>query len=267
MEDDNKINTCYAYNVADTFKFDTLQKHLGNRYRLTTHKDVIRIERQAGDAFVFQYGVIVSWGLPFDDLQALLAETRTFLEGEHTPPLVDEFTFSIGHAAYRIHEDHILLKSDDPLERIAVAHGIAQSLKLGKLERSAQASIEDTAHIPKRIATRGDSHLSRRELSRIRGNLFLVKSEINLQFDLLDTPDFFWDYPEYQDIYDATSNYLEVKQRIDILNKKLGVIQELFNMLSDEQKHKHSSKLEWIIIWLIAIEIVFFLVHDIFKII
>jgi len=36
-------------------------------------------------------------------------------------------------------------------------------------------------------------------------------------------------------------------------------------MLADEQNHKHSSLLEWIIIWLIAIEIFFFLMHDLWK--
>ncbi|HPX51219.1 MAG TPA: RMD1 family protein, partial [Deltaproteobacteria bacterium] len=37
-------------------------------------------------------------------------------------------------------------------------------------------------------------------------------------------------------------------------------------MLAAEQYHKHSSTLEWIIILLIAVEIFFFLIHDIFQI-
>jgi len=35
-------------------------------------------------------------------------------------------------------------------------------------------------------------------------------------------------------------------------------------MLADEQKHRHSSILEWIIIWLIAIEIAMTLLDKIF---
>ncbi|MDH5258855.1 MAG: RMD1 family protein, partial [Gammaproteobacteria bacterium] len=54
-------------------------------------------------------------------------------------------------------------------------------------------------------------------------------------------------------------------QRMEVLSKKLETIHELFNMIADELRHKHSSMLEWIIIWLIAFEIVVFLVHDIFK--
>lgn len=85
-----------------------------------------------------------------------------------------------------------------------------------------------------------------------------------LNYDLLDVPDFFWEYPELDAYYTMISDYLEVRQRVDVLSKKLETIHELFEMLADEQKHKHSSLLEWIIIWLIAFEIVVFLVHDIF---
>ncbi|WP_417535681.1 hypothetical protein [Methylophaga sp.] len=47
--------------------------------------------------------------------------------------------------------------------------------------------------------------------------------------------------------------------RINVLNKKLESIHELLDMLANEQNHKHSSTLEWIIIILIALEIVLFL--------
>ena len=33
-------------------------------------------------------------------------------------------------------------------------------------------------------------------------------------------------------------------------------------MIADEQKHSHSSMLEWIIIWLIAIDIVIILIQE-----
>jgi uncharacterized Rmd1/YagE family protein len=98
--------------------------------------------------------------------------------------------------------------------------------------------------------------LNRKAMAKIRGQLFLTKSDIILNYDLLDTPEFFWEHPEYQHIYSMAANYLEIRQRTDVLSKKLETIHELLEMLADEQKHQHSSALEWIIIWLIAVEIV-----------
>lgn len=99
----------------------------------------------------------------------------------------------------------------------------------------------------------------------MRGKLFLVKSTINLKHDLLDTPEYFWESPEVESFYINMRKYLEIDNRVEVLNAKLQVISELLEMLADELAHKHSSLLEWIIILLIAFEIVVFGLHDIFK--
>jgi uncharacterized Rmd1/YagE family protein len=59
-------------------------------------------------------------------------------------------------------------------------------------------------------------------------------------------------------LYLSLSRYLELKPRIELLNLKLRTIHDLYDMLAAEQNHKHSSFLEWIIIILIATEIVLF---------
>jgi uncharacterized Rmd1/YagE family protein len=99
----------------------------------------------------------------------------------------------------------------------------------------------------------------------MRGELFLAKSRINLHYDLLDSPEFFWEYTELSSYYNTVANYLEIRNRIEVLNKKLEVIHEIFDMLAEEQKHRHSSLLEWIIIWLICVEVFFTITHDILK--
>lgn len=261
------MNTCFAYCLSSNFKFNELIDYLDSRYRLIRYKDVVHIEKTSGEVFLFPYGVIVTWGMSYDELQMLLAETRPFQAETHATPIIDELTYSTDGEKFKIHDDHVTLVTEDALEKLAISHAVAQSVKLTELETNAENTIEETAYIPKRIAQHGRTDLSRREISKMRGGLYLVKSSIYLHFDLLDTPEFFWEYPEFQDIYNSVANYLEVSPRVEILNKKLGIIQELFNMLSDEQKHKHSSTLEWIIIWLIAIEIVIFFIHDIFNLI
>ncbi|MGZ4969820.1 MAG: RMD1 family protein, partial [Methylobacter sp.] len=122
-------------------------------------------------------------------------------------------------------------------------------------ETNALTTINNTRYIPKSLAETGKINLSRHKIAKIRGQLFLTKSDIILNYDLLDTPDFFWEYPEYEAIYGITAKYLEIAQRTGVLSKKLETIHELFEMLADEQKHRHSTILEWIIIWLIAFEI------------
>ena len=42
-----------------------------------------------------------------------------------------------------------------------------------------------------------------------------------------------------------------------VLNKRLDIIKELFDMLASELHNSHSNKLEWIVIILIMVEVFF----------
>jgi uncharacterized Rmd1/YagE family protein len=57
-------------------------------------------------------------------------------------------------------------------------------------------------------------------------------------------------------VYDRLFGYLELGKRVDLLNKRLDIMKELFDMLNDQLENFHAHKLEWIIIWLIVFEVV-----------
>lgn len=99
------------------------------------------------------------------------------------------------------------------------------------------------------------------------GALFIERSSINLRADVLDTPEFFWEYPELEPLYTMTANYLDVRSRVEILNKRLDIIHDLFEVLGTELNHLHSNRLEMTIILLIVIEVLIALLRDVFHII
>lgn len=57
-------------------------------------------------------------------------------------------------------------------------------------------------------------------------------------------------------MYVAIRGYLEISQRVDLLNKRVGVISDLLDMLKEHLNSSHGEQLEWIVIILIAFEIV-----------
>ncbi len=95
----------------------------------------------------------------------------------------------------------------------------------------------------------------------------MERNFINVHAEMLDTPEFFWNHPELEPFYRRTAHYLDVNKRIEVLNKRLGVVHELFEILSNELNHQHSSRLELIIISLIVIEVVIALLRDLFHLI
>jgi uncharacterized Rmd1/YagE family protein len=220
------------------------------------------VDWQEGEAFLFNYGVVICWNLQPDIREKFLTQIKHFAQEPLANILDDEFTYELDAPRVSFRNDHVQLADDNVMTRLAVSHGIAQSTKLAQYEAGVQKTINSTQPIPERIAETGVSGLRRRELAKLRGHLYLTKSGVTLHFDLLDVPEFFWENPELQSYYTLIAEYLEIKPRVDVLNKKLETIEDLLQMIGDEQKHAHSSMLEWIIIWLIAIDIVILLVQE-----
>ena len=252
----------FAIAVAESFQFRELTETLMKEERATVFRDALHIERDGRSAFIFNYGVLVTWQWTPEERDALLKRIRDFHTVTYASAESERFNISTGNDGFRILRDHIYLSETSPLHLLAVSHALAQSVKLSCFETLVAKTMQDTAQIPRTLAETGTTNLTRTELAKIRGRLFLTKSDIIVRYDLLDTPEFFWEYPELDSIYQQMANYLEIRNRTQVLSTRLETVHELFEMLADEQKHKHSSTLEWIIIWLIAVEILMFLVND-----
>lgn len=252
-----------ALSLAQAFHQTPLFEALSERSKASMVKDAIIVEQKDACAFVFNYGVIVFWGMRYDDEQRLIDTALEYANAPLAEPTEDELSLHVRPEATQIQikNDQIELSELDDMIRLALSHAISQSVKLEEFELSIARIIEETRYIPEALAKNGTVPLRKKALSKERGKLFLTKSHIHLHHGLLDTPEFFWEYPELEPYYLALARYLEVRQRIEVLNQKLEVIQELLEMLADEQKHMHSSLLEWIIIILIAVEVALFFWH------
>lgn len=238
-------------------KFDeNIFNILEERYKCTKTKDVITIDlNDEQQIILFKYGVFVCWDIDFENLKFFTDFIKNYEINSFEQPIVEELNYIVAQE-FKIHFDTISLSDSSSISKIAISHALSQNVKLEQFEKEVQSSIEKNSAIPMQLAKEGKINLTKKEISMKIGELFLVKSKINLHYDLLDTPEFFWEYPEYENSYEKMFKYLDIKARVEVLNKKVEVIQELLDVLGDEQKHKYSSFLEWIIIILIAFEII-----------
>lgn len=251
---DNRIS---AINLRDALPVSAEEQALLSNERGVRYRDAVLITLRGGEAWVFDYGVVVFWAVNDDERLGLLQRLRVN-EILADSDRQEHYRFASDGQEVRISQDTITLPDDNLLTRLAVSHALAQSLQLSEYEAQAQVTIQNYSALPKALAETGKIALSRREIAKIRGRLFSTKSDIILHYGLLDTPEFFWEYPEHESTYNAVARYLEIHPRVELLSKKLETIHELFEMLADEQKHQHSAFLEWIIIILIAIEVIMF---------
>lgn len=245
------MGTIRSYKFTDTFNYKEITQHAIELFRGKVLKDAVIIEKDGGRAFIFKHGVAICWDM--ENVEFMLQKLSASASYKNS----EEFAFCLSSdQRIKVESDTIYLDVTDELVMLSVSFAIAQSVKLVEFEDAILQTLQQTEHIPQELAKNGRVSMDRKEIAKERGRLFLTKSKIYLHFELLDTPEFFWEYPELEAYYLATRKYLELQPRIEILNRKLTTLQEILTILADEQNHKYSSLLEWIIIILIAFEIV-----------
>lgn len=107
-------------------------------------------------------------------------------------------------------------------------------------------TIEACKDIPGQIATTGKIALSRTQINMQIGELFILRISMHLNGSVLDTPEIFWLEPYLEPVYQAVRSYLEIDQRVSLLNERLDVIADLLAVLKDQLSHRHGEMLEWI---------------------
>jgi len=121
-----------------------------------------------------------------------------------------------------------------------------------------------TRDLPNALARKGQVEISAEDIAKLMGRVFIEQMNLNLLGSVLDTPQFFNErgIPDTMgQVYDRVWEYLELEDRIEVLNNRLQVLHSMFEMLRNQQSELYSEKLEWIIIWLVAIDLVVLLLQ------
>jgi uncharacterized Rmd1/YagE family protein len=165
---------------------------------------------------------------------------------------VEDMDYTYGDASL-ICNDAITLSSNRASEKLAVSFAMAQSSKLDVFEERVEETIRETKHVPQNLATTGSIQYSQSDISKLIGRLFIEvgggpnhgegpnakhltlcarvacqRSDVNLNSDMLDEPDFFWEDDEYEPLYKKVMKYLSVDNRVQILNTRLDILRELY---------------------------------------
>ncbi len=271
---------CASYCTTYEYKIDKLVINLNKIGLKPQHfDDVLYIQKEQRnnsnpiDIFFFPFSCVTVWGAEENQEKTIL-EDIVALQSDQVNEMVSDFIYfdydkSTGKTFIDEEKNQIILADNSIFTKLSISHALAQSVKLSVLEKSVSNLIVKTTPIQQELASTGSVSLSKKEISQQIGILFNERYSINLHSDILDTPEFFWRRPNYEPLYLMTVEFQDIQIRQNILNHRLNMIHELYNILSNDLNYKHSTRLEWIIIILITIEVVLSLVHDklFFKII
>jgi uncharacterized Rmd1/YagE family protein len=211
----------------------------------------------SGTVVLFRYGVVVLIGLGPDEQSGFLTALKPRIVGEF-PKYEEDF------ARIELCDDSgetvqpggsICLKafSDDRL--LVVADALAKSTVLSHDERRVSAVFDVIEPFAQELATHGRTPRRRKEILKLIGNALLVQQRVSGRVAVAEKPDALWERPELERLYARLEDEYELKERVDALDRKLTVIAETANALTDIIDTRRSLRLEWAVVLLIIFEI------------
>lgn len=238
---------------------DLLGRVVGDDSALSERPVDFDLHVHTPEVFLFDYGVVVIWGMSQAHEQRFLKEIAKFEVEKLAADDVETEFFNFYYTREyqpRIYNDFITLRDkQNYMTKLAISHALAQSVKTSLFEELIASTIDTCKDIPTQIALTGKIALSRTQINMQIGELFILRINIHLNGSVLDTPELFWVEPQLEPVYQAVRSYLEMDQRVGLLTERLDVIADLLAVLKDQLSHGHGEKLEWIVIVLIAAEI------------
>lgn len=261
---------CASYCHGSGYQLDSLlEGYTTKKASVKRYDEVVLVSLDLEKTIcIFAYGAVVFWNFSIAEEEKELKFLKSYLIGKLVVPQEDTCKFEYANNDETIieeEEDRLILHTNDPLLKLSLSYGLSQSVKLSAFENEIDETIKDTRHFPAELAEKGKIGLSRKKISQYIGKLFAQKNSVNLDAYVLDTPEFFWKRPKYEPYYEMSVTYLDIKLRLNILNGKLDIIHEMYEILSNELKHAHSSFLEWVIILLILTEIILSILKDVLR--
>jgi uncharacterized Rmd1/YagE family protein len=158
-------------------------------------------------------------------------------------------------------EDQILpggpmvLKNATPDRLIIIADALSKSVVLARDEREVASVFELVEPFARELAESGRVTATRRTILQHIGNALLVRQRVSGRVAVTEKPDVVWDRQDLERLYARLQDEYELKERAETLSRKLSVIAETAQVLTDIIDTRRSLRLEIAIVILIAIEL------------
>ncbi|XP_043999312.1 required for meiotic nuclear division protein 1 homolog [Gambusia affinis] len=284
-KEDEDMMQCIAFATADQYHLPTLSHDLVNHgfQEIDLPRDasnvlVISTENAAkvdDDAliFFFREGSVVFWNVEEKEMKKVLRLLEHHEIQPYEVALVhwenEEINYTVGEGNTKLERGNFILSYDMDqqeavLEKFAFSNALCLSVKLAIWEVALDNFVESIQSIPEMLKSGRRIKLSSAEVMQKIGELFTLRHCINLRSDLLLTPDFYWDRENLEKLYDKTCQFLSINRRVNVVNEKLEHCTQLTDLMRSHLSEKHSLRLEWMIVILITIEVMFELAKMIF---
>ncbi len=249
---------------------------LGQRYRweepmLLNPEDCTPLtHRHSGSSQcqLYYFGAVVFINCPDELIRSFCDRMARYSELFRSgPPTKFRDTYSLKieeGAAMEITNGNAVMPRYFPACVNLIGFVIAKSVALERIEEQVDLVLDEMEDVIQ-LLERGKLALPDGKLARLASSILNFKYKSIAHIMVLDKPDITWDNEDLDRLYSRMANLFELSQRYHEIKAKSETLMDITEVFTGLSHARRANRLEWIIIVLIALEIVIYVLEIFLK--
>ncbi len=244
-----------AYQVAGIISIKEAKKQLSWQLLFKDSDELFYKVSPNAYVYIFQYGMASFFNLNETEIDTILIELKPLSYNFFTEKLSEEVVVIIKENTLKVEYEQIVLpKLDQEMIRLVMLNA-SQSVALDRYSEITEQLLIETNQHTVYLEKYGKLDISGNKLKRFIGKILNLKNKISENLYIFDSPDITWDNEALNELNVDLKKTFDLKDRYRLIHDRIDIIKENLELFKAIMDHKESSRLEWIIIILIVIEV------------
>jgi len=215
--------------------------------------------------YIFKYGVVCFLNHDAISVTGFLQVIKPYCKNYFLESLSDEFTIETNAKENKIGYNKIEIVSADINFFRIIMLNVSQSVSLDYYLELTNKLLEETNYHTQILEKRGRLDISGNNLSKYIGKTLLLKNRIAENLYIFDSPPETWEHEQLNKVDLEMKKAFDLQERFRNISEGLQIIKDNLELFKDLLQYRNSNVLEWIVILLIAVEVLNLLVEKIFH--
>src|SRR5690606_9282160 len=207
--------------------------------------------------YVFRYGIATFYGYDHRSISDIIKKIEPFSKGWQRTHMSDEMEIDLGSEGTpaKVTNNKILLpRSNVEAMRLALLH-LSQSVALDHFSGLSEQIMVETRGHTDFLEQHGRLDLGGKKLKKYIAKVLNINNQISGNLYIFDSPEEVWEDEVLDRLDQELKRIFDLKERYRTIKEQGYIIKENLSLFKGIMDHRESSRLEWIIILLILVEV------------
>ena len=250
-----------SYQLADFIDTKNLRSAITSKLLYSDSSELFYETKADSYTYIFRYGVVSFFNQEADEISSFRKLLDPYCRNLFAENFSDELLVETSAPENRIGHNKIEIKNANPQVLRMIMLNVSQSVTLDYYSDQTEKLLEETNYHTQLLERKGKLSISGRRLKKFIGKTLLLKNRIAENLYIFDSPPETWEDEQLDKLHNELKKNYDLQDRFRDVSEGLGIVKDNLELFKDILQYRNTTMLEWIVIILIAIEVINFFIE------